>query len=85
MDERHTQYSLEVRYEDGEFITQHLLSPVSHHHTNRDLAILHLDSSSLDKELQLLKDLGVAMDLELSQQLPLSIGQVSHRCTHSSN
>jgi len=42
VDEKHTHYTLELRYDDGTFITQHELLPVHYHHDSRDLAVLHL-------------------------------------------
>jgi len=46
INESHTHYTVELRNEDGTFITQTELIPRSFHHSNRDLALLHLDDES---------------------------------------
>jgi hypothetical protein len=46
INESHTHYTVELRNEDGTFITQSELIPRSFHHSNRDLAILHLDDEN---------------------------------------
>lgn len=46
VNETHTYYTIELRNEDGTFITQTELIPRSFHHSERDVAILHMDDES---------------------------------------
>jgi hypothetical protein len=43
IDETHTHYTVELRNEDGTFITQTELIPRSFHHKDKDLAVLHIE------------------------------------------
>ena len=43
MNQSHTHYTVELRNEDGLFMTQSECFPVSYHHRSRDLAVLHLE------------------------------------------
>lgn len=46
INETHTHYTIELRNDDGTFITQTELIPRSFHHHDKDLAILHIDDES---------------------------------------
>jgi hypothetical protein len=61
VNEKHTHYCVELRQEDGSFLTQSELIPRSYHHPTRDLAILHLAEE--ESTVELLKKLGVETDL----------------------
>jgi hypothetical protein len=78
IDERHTHYTMEVRYDDGVFINQMDLLPRAFHHPSRDLAILHLESE--DETVQLWQDLGFGTELDILDekhpQYPLKEEQV---------
>ena len=54
--EKHTHYTVELRDESGVFITQSECVPVSYHHKNRDLAVLHLENEA--ENIAMLHDLG---------------------------
>ena len=46
INETHTHYTVELRNEDGTFITQTELIPRSFHHHDKDLAVLHIEDES---------------------------------------
>lgn len=46
VDQRHTHYTVELRNEEGVFVTQSECHPVSYHHRSRDLAVLHLEDEA---------------------------------------
>ena len=43
VNQSHTHYTVELRNEEGVFVTQSECHPVSYHHRTRDLAVLHLE------------------------------------------
>jgi hypothetical protein len=51
VNEKHTHYTVELRHDDGVFMTQTELIPTSIHHATRDLAVLHLETASSADEL----------------------------------
>ena len=67
VNEQHTHYTLEVRDQDGTFISQIECNPVTYHHQNKDLAILHLSDEV--ESLDLLCDTGY----QVSELIPSSI------------
>jgi hypothetical protein len=69
VNEQHTYYTLEVRDQDGTFISQVECNPVTYHHPNKDLAILHLADEA--ENLDLLRDTGY----HVSELIPPSIRQ----------
>lgn len=54
--EEHTHYTLEIRDDSGVFVTQVECNPVTYHHANKDLAILHLADEV--ENLSLLEEVG---------------------------
>jgi len=81
VNQSHTHYTLELRNEEGVFVTQSECFPVSYHHRNRDLAVLHLeDEAGSFKMLQDLDfhvpELLLPPSLALAQGSPLQ-GQAS--------
>jgi hypothetical protein len=74
LNETHSHYTIELRQDDGVFMTQIDLKPSVYHHPTRDLAVLHLEEKSEQKDLELLQDLGY-QKLLLSEQNLLQ-GQV---------
>jgi hypothetical protein len=56
VNEQHTYYTLEVRDEHGVFITQAECRPVTYHHLNKDLAVLHMDDEG--DSLAMMKEAG---------------------------
>jgi len=69
VNEKHTHYTVELRHEDGVFMTQSELLPAAVHHASRDLAVLHLENESTVNDL--LKNLGFeAADLRDAQLVP---------------
>ena len=54
--EEHTHYTLEIRDDTGVFISQVECNPVTYHHANKDLAVLHLADEQ--ENLSLLEDIG---------------------------
>lgn len=56
VNEQHTYYTLEVRDEHGVFITQAECRPVTYHHSNKDLAVLHMDDEG--DSLAMMKEAG---------------------------
>jgi len=46
VNQSHTHYTVELRNEEGVFVTQSECFPVSYHHRNRDLAVLHLEDEA---------------------------------------
>ena len=67
VNEQHTHYTLEVRDQDGTFISQIECNPVTYHHQNKDLAILHLSDEV--ESLDFLCDTGY----QVSELIPSSI------------
>lgn len=59
VNEQHTFYTMELREEDGTFLSQTELLPRSFHHASRDLAVLHLPLAEEEKTLSLLKQIGL--------------------------
>ena len=51
VNEKHTHYTVELRHDDGVFMTQSELLPSAVHHASRDLAVLHLENESAVKDL----------------------------------
>jgi len=68
LNERHTHYTMELRHEDGSFITQSELVPTTYHHPSRDVAALHLDDE--DEAMDMMGSLGFT-PLELVDAPPL--------------
>ena len=54
--EEHLHYTLEIRDDTGVFISQVGVNPVTYHHANKDLAVLHLADEQ--ENLSLLEDIG---------------------------
>ena len=52
----HTHYTLEIRDDSGVFVTQVECNPVTYHHANKDLAILHLADE--EDNISLLEEVG---------------------------
>lgn len=44
INEKHTHYTVELRHDDGVFVSQFELLPKSFHHLSKDLAVLHLEN-----------------------------------------
>lgn len=63
--EKHTLYTAEMRYANGEFTTLQLLRPRVFLHPSRDLAALHLEDE--EKALDLFQKLGLDTSLRLMQ------------------
>jgi hypothetical protein len=59
VDARHTHYTVELRDEQGVFITQSECIPITYHHPHRDLAVLHLDDE--DENVNTLQELGYSI------------------------
>eukprot|EP00605_Chrysophyceae_sp_TOSAG23-4_P002161 GSChrysophyteH1.ASY1.ANO1.2389.1 assembled CDS len=51
VNESHTHYTVELRDEDGVFVTQSECFPVSYHHQSRDLAVLHLEDEKTNIDM----------------------------------
>ena len=51
VNEKHTHYTLELRHDDGVFITQTELIPTSIHHASRDLVALRVEDESIVSDL----------------------------------
>lgn len=66
VNEQHTHYTLEIRDQDGVFVSQVECNPVTYHHASKDLAILHLADDPED--LELLQDTGY----QISELMPRS-------------
>lgn len=63
----HTSYTLEIRDEDGKISAKAALSPDSFHHSNRDLAVLHLDDEI--SAMTMLENFGIESQDLLQRQL----------------
>lgn len=68
VNEKHTHYTVELRHNNGQFMTQSDLLPISYHHATRDLAVLHLDNEA--EVLKILQDVGVETGLAANASLP---------------
>lgn len=70
VNEDHIYCTIELRYPDGVFITQHDLNCISYHHPTRDLVVMHLQDE--DSQVKHILDigyelLGLAEDSDLSK------------------
>ena len=80
INEKHTHYTIEMRYEDGVFINSGDLYPMVFHHPTRDMAVIHIDQEKMTTDLYKDLQLETEMDIlsEKSSYFPLKTGQV--RC-----
>lgn len=82
VNEKHTHYTVEMRYEDGIMINQGDLLPKVYHHPTRDLAALHIEFE--DEIAELYMELNLETELDIlgpqSSQYPLQVGQVCVTC-----
>jgi len=67
INEKHTHYTVEMRYEDdGEFITHFDCFPRVYHHPTRDLALLHIETEPTATEL--FEKIGLENKLKLAEE-----------------
>lgn len=78
VNEKHTHYTVEMRHQDGDFITQLDLKPRMFLHPNRDVAVMHFDDE--DKAISLLKklDFETNLDFRADDALPGDYNGVRH-------
>ena len=78
VNEKHTHYTIEMRYDHGVFINQGDLHPKVYHHSSRDLAAMHIEMEDDIVELYMGLDLETELDIlsEKSSYYPLKVGQV---------
>ena len=81
VNEKNTHYTVEVRHDDGVFLTQACLAPFTFIHPTRDLAVLHLETE--DDDLEVFQNTGFSgLDLHLYEK-DLEDGQVGSECWFS--
>ena len=75
VNEKHTHYTVELRHDDGVFMTQSELLPAAIHHVNRDMATLHFDNESVVTDLMEAVGISIA-DLHHSSNAPPTPGEL---------
>ncbi len=71
VNEKHTHYTIEIRQENGDYLTQTELAPRVFHHPTRDLAVMHIDLEN--EALENLFKMGVNGHLNLSKDKKFTI------------
>lgn len=67
INENHTTYTVEIRGQNGDILTQLDIQPYIFHHPEKDLAVLHFNDEA--NSLELLNQLGYQF-LEIETYLP---------------
>lgn len=75
VNEKHTHYTIELRADDGVFLTQLELLPRSYHHPSRDLCVLHIDDEQKVFDM-LLDDLQVGGESLLPSEVDITSNTV---------
>ena len=66
VNEKHTHYTIELRTDDGVFVSLIDLLPRSYHHLKRDLAVLHIEN-----EKAIMKDVFKLLEVKADDLYPL--------------
>ena len=74
VNEKHTHYTVELRHDDGVFMTQSELLPAAIHHVNRDMAVLHFENESVVTDL--MEAVGISIADLHDSNTPLQPGEL---------
>ena len=74
VNEKHTHYTVELRHDDGVFMTQSELLPAAIHHVNRDMAVLHFENESVVTDL--MEAVGITIADLHDNNTPLTPGEL---------